>query len=136
MTSYISAVLRQRVRDRAGNRCEYCRIHEKYTLKRHEIDHVYAEKHGGETEAPNLCLSCAACNRYKSSDLCSLDPLSGDVVTLYNPRHDRWTDHFRLEGARIEPTTPQGRVTVRLFHLNDRERLIERERLVRIDDSL
>ena len=77
-------------------------------------------------------MSCVDCNRYKSSDLCSLDPLTGEIVALYHPRRDEWSKHFRLDGAQIEPLTPQGRVTVRLFHMNERERLEERSTLIRL----
>lgn len=124
--------LRHLIYEQAGGRCEYCLIHERYTLKIHEIDHIYAEKHGGETTDANLCLSCFDCNRYKGSDLCSFDSLSGEVVTLFHPRQHVWTDHFRLEGAVIEPLTSQGRVTVRLLRLNDPERVEERRRLIRL----
>lgn len=43
--SYISSSLRDFVFERANRRCEYCLLHNKYTMKRHEIDHIYAEKH-------------------------------------------------------------------------------------------
>ena len=43
---YIPEALRRLVRERANERCEYCLFHERYTVKRHEIDHIYAEKHG------------------------------------------------------------------------------------------
>lgn len=90
--TYISVDLKRRVYERSKSRCEYCLISEDFTVKRHEVDHIYAEKHGGDTVDANLCLSCAVCNRYKSSDLCSVDPSTGDVVTLFHPlwhRRDR-----------------------------------------------
>lgn len=124
--------LRERVVARAAGLCEYCRLDEQYTIKRHEVDHIYAEKHGGVTEESNLCLSCFDCNRYKGSDLCSLDPQSGELAALYHPRGDTWAEHFRLNGAVIEGISPQGRVTVRLLHLNDRGRLDERDLLIRL----
>lgn len=131
MTRVLGA-LRTRVIERAARRCEYCLLNEAYTIKRHEVDHVYAEKHDGQTIEENLCLSCIDCNRYKGSDLCSLDPETGDITALFHPRRDQWAQHFRLDGPRIVPLTPQARATVRMLHLNDRERLEERALLAAI----
>jgi len=89
----------------------------------HEIDHVVAEKHNGQTAAHNLCLSCWVCNRHKGSDLTSLDPQTGAITPLFHPRQDRWEDHFRLIGTGIAGITPQGRTTVRMLHFNDPDQL-------------
>jgi 5-methylcytosine-specific restriction endonuclease McrA len=96
------------------------------------IDHIVAEKHGGKTEAENLANSCVVCNQRKGSDLSSIDPETGHVVTLFHPRRDRWTDHFRLLGARIQPLTPAGRATERLLQLNHPDRVEERGRLIEL----
>ncbi len=130
--TYIPETLRQLIDYRVNGRCEYCLLHERYTIKRHEVDHIYAEKHGGETIEANLCLSCIDCNRYKGSDLASIDPLTGDIVRLYHPRRDVWDDHFVINAGRIEPQTAIGRVTVRLLRLNDPDRVDERARLLRL----
>src|SRR2546423_15706735 len=129
---YVPVALRRLVRARAGERCEYCLIAEGLTLAHHWVDHVIAEKHGGQTEEGNLALSCVLCNQHKGSDLTSIDPETGAITPLFHPRRDRWTDHFRLAGARIEPLTPTGRVTVRLLQLNHPDRIEERELLVRL----
>ena len=127
--TYIPAALRRLVRERAADRCEYCLIPESVTFAPHWIDHIVAEKHGGKTEADNLANSCVLCNQCKGSDLTSIDPASGEIVALFHPRHDRWTDHFRLVAGQIEPQTPVGRVTVRLLQLNQADRVEEREQL-------
>ena len=60
------------------------------------------------------------------------DPLYGrlsDFVVFFNPRLDRWTDHFRLDGIRIAFLTPVGEVTSRILDFNHIDRLIEREEL-------
>jgi hypothetical protein len=129
--TYIRQSLRQLVYDRANGRCEYCRLHAEDAFYPHEVDHIYAEKHGGETIENNLCLSCFECNRHKGSDLSSLDPESGEVVRLFHPRYDIWTEHFTLDGPSIKPLTPQGRVTVKLFQMNMPERILEREILIK-----
>jgi len=124
--TYIPAELRRLVRQRAGERCEYCLILEAMTLAAHEVDHVIAEKHGGRTDEENCALSCALCNAHKGSDLTSVDPETGAIVPLFHPRRDRWADHFWFAGARIEPLTPTGRVTVRLLQFNHPDRVQER----------
>ncbi|KAB2865067.1 MAG: HNH endonuclease [Anaerolineae bacterium] len=127
--AYISENLRQAIYERAHGRCEYCLYHEQFAMKPHEIDHIYAEKHGGETDEINLCLSCVDCNRYKGSNLCSLDIITGEIVPLFHPRKMKWDEHFRVIRGFIEPLTPQGRVTVQTLRLNDAERVAERLRL-------
>jgi len=67
--THIPAALRRLVRERAGERCEYCLIPESVTFSPHWIDHVVAEKHGGKTEAENLANSCVLCNQRKGSEL-------------------------------------------------------------------
>ena len=128
--TYVPAALRRFVRERAQDRCEYCLIPESATFAAHWIDHIVAEKHGGQTVAENLANSCVLCNQKKGSDLSSIDPDTGVLVALFHPRHDRWTDHFRLTAGRIQPLTATGRVTVRLLRLNDSERIEEREQLI------
>jgi hypothetical protein len=128
--SYIPESLRKLIIERAEGHCEYCRIHMNVAYLAHQIDHIYAEKHGGETSEDNLCLSCILCNRYKGSDLCSLDPQTGEISELFHPRREKWETHFKLEGERIVPLTAQGRVTVKLLQLNSEERLLERTLLI------
>lgn len=128
--THVPAELRRTVRLRARDCCEYCLIPELMTLAAHEIDHVIAEKHGGPTEADNLALACALCNGFKGSDLASLDAESGAIVPLFNPRRDRWTEHFRFDNGRIEPLTASARATARLLQLNHPDRIEERLLLI------
>ena len=129
MTSYVSADLRRLVAARADSLCEYCLIHEADTWFGCQIDHVISEKHGGQTSAENLAYACIFCNRAKGTDLGSIAEHSGDLVRFFNPRVDRWSDHFRISGARIEALTDIGAVTTRIFGFNSIERLLEREAL-------
>ena len=132
MTTSIPERLRRQVQERAHGRCEYCRIHESDMYYPHEPDHVIAEKHGGATSLENLAWSCFYCNRFKGSDLASIDPISRRVVTLFHPRTQRWHRHFRLNSALIEGMTASGRATVILLHLNDAERVAYRLGLMEI----
>ena len=131
--TYIPEKLREQILQKAESRCEYCRLQQKFAYHTHEIDHIYAEKHGGSTETDNLCLSCADCNRHKGSNLCSLDPDTGKIVALYHPRKAQWKDHFQiLDTGIIQPLTPEGRVTAKVLQFNRLELVVERERLIRL----
>ncbi len=56
---------------------------------------------------------------------------TGRLTPFFDPRRHRWAEHFRLDGPRIIPLTPEGRVTVAILQLNHPDRLIERQRLIR-----
>ncbi|MBL7041063.1 MAG: HNH endonuclease [Pirellulaceae bacterium] len=128
--TYIPAEVRRLVRERARERCEYCLIPESAVFVSHEVDHIVAEKHGGETETNNLALSCVLCNKHKGSDLTSIDPSTSDIVPLFHPRRNSWTEHFHVVDGRIEPLTATGRVTARLLQHNHPDRIEERELLL------
>lgn len=129
--SYISEILRRSTSERAKNCCEYCGLAEVDAFYTHEIDHIYAEKHGGATETTNLCLSCADCNRYKGSDLCSLDPETSEIIRLFHPRRDSWRDHFSIgNNGCILPLSGIERATAQLLHFNDPVRVFERKQLI------
>ena len=132
--TYIPAELHRLVTARAGYCCEYCHLSQDDASFTFHIEHVIAEKHGGKTTADNLCLSCPECNTFKGSDIASLDDLGGipTLSLLYNPRTQRWSDHFRLDGVSIEPLTPEGRVTVRILQMNRPEAVAERELFSRL----
>lgn len=127
---YVSTALRQAVRERAGGRCEYCLYPEEMSFLAFEVEHIVAEKHRGTTTADNLALACPYCNRFKGIDLGSLDPETGQLTPFFNPRAQRWAEHFRLDGARIVPLTPEGRVTVAILQLDHPDRILERQRLI------
>ncbi|MDB6021336.1 MAG: endonuclease [Pedosphaera sp.] len=126
MADAISQQLRREIRVRAGGRCEYCLILEALLLAGCEVDHIISRKHGGITELSNLALSCARCNRAKGTDVGSIHPGSGEFVRFFNPRQDRWSEHFGLEGVRIIGLTRIGHVTALLLRFNENERLLER----------
>jgi hypothetical protein len=127
--TYITVALRRLVIERANNQCEYCLIPATLSFFPHEIDHVIAEKHGGQTSIDNLALTCWRCNRHKGSDLGSFDPQTEDFYFLFNPRIQIWTEHFIENKNYIEGLTPEGRTTVKLLQFNIEERLAERQRL-------
>lgn len=90
--TYIPVELRRQVIERADRCCEYCLLHEEDNYIKHEVDHVIAEKHRGTTTLDNLCLSCFDCNRYKGSDIGSIDINTDTFTALFNPRTMIWED--------------------------------------------
>ena len=124
--TYIPAQLRRIVVERSNGCCEYCLRPELFSFSSHEIDHVIAEKHGGQTTEGNLAIACKLCNTQKGSDIASIDPKTDAITPLYNPRRDRWQEHFQCQNAELIPLTDRARTTIRLLQLNRHEILKER----------
>ena len=131
--TYIPLPLRRSVFDRAQGYCEYCLIPEALVLATHQVDHVIAEKHRGATNLENLALSCALCNQAKGSDIASIDEYTGAVEKLYNPRQEKWSEHFKMDmsSGEIVPLTSVGRVTIWLLQINRSQYLPERRLLMK-----
>ena len=132
MSAYIPDKLRQFVWQRAAGRCEYCRLPETDANHKHEPDHIIPRQHDGETTTANLALTCWRCNRHKGTNLGSFDPATRAFSLFFNPRTQVWEEHFRLEGALLQPLTPEARVTARILRFNDSLRVAERGALLRM----
>src|SRR5262245_57721685 len=89
----------EQVRSRAGEACEYCLLPQAASIIRFPIDHVIARQHGGPTELENLAPCCGRCNRFKGPNLAGIDPYTGAMTRLYNPRRDRWRRHLEWQDA-------------------------------------
>ena len=124
--TYISEALRREVVTRAKRFCEYCLLPDSLSFYAHEVDHVIALKHGGQTSLKNLAYACWRCNRYKGSDLGSFDPETQEFSFLFNPRHQIWDELFELEKDQILGMTPEGRTTARLLKFNTKDRVQDR----------
>lgn len=85
----------------------------------YHIEHIVARPHGGAKEPANLALACHLCNREKGLNLSGIDPDTGELTRLFNPRTDAWTEHFRLANSGfIVGLTPIGRTTADVFGMN------------------
>ncbi|MCB0200141.1 MAG: HNH endonuclease [Anaerolineae bacterium] len=117
----ISAEHQDRIRRQADNRCGYCQSHQKYVMGRLEIDHLIPRSKGGSNDEENLWLSCRLCNNAKRDQTHGVDPLTREVMPLYNPRTQAWSDHFIWsdDGVQIIGLTPCGRATVLALQLNN-----------------
>ena len=127
MSSEVSATQRRLVADRAYRVCEYCLVHEEDVYHGCEVDHILSVKHGGLTVVENLAYACFHCNRHKGTDLGSVSMRTETLVRFYNPRLDRWKEHFCWDESRIEAVTDIGEVTVRLLEFNHPERVTFRK---------
>ncbi len=99
--TFPSEDLRERVRQRAAARCEYCGKPELASAYPHHIEHIIARKHGGSSDQANLAWACFQCNVAKGTDIASYDTETGTLTPLYNPRTQSWSEHFELIDAAI-----------------------------------
>jgi hypothetical protein len=127
----MDSATRQLVRERGKDRCEYCQLHQKHDkFYRFHIEHIIPKKHRGIDDASNLALACYHCNLHKGSNLSGIDPETGSIVQLLNPRQQQWDDHFVFDGSAIRGLTPTGRATVIVFAMNAPIRLELRAELL------
>jgi MinD superfamily P-loop ATPase len=110
------------VHQRANNCCEYCQTCQRVIGQAMHIEHI--NPHGGD-HPDNLCLSCSSCNLSKAEAVEATDPVTGDIVPLFNPRLQVWSDHFEWfeDGAIVGGKTQVGRATVVRLRMN-RERIV------------
>ncbi|WP_219898752.1 HNH endonuclease [Phormidesmis priestleyi] len=104
---YISVEVVRQVREAAQNRCGYCLSPQFLVMARLEIEHLIPASKGGSSEESNLWLACPICNGYKADKTEAIDPETRESVSLFNPRSQVWTEHFRwIEGGlRVEGLT-------------------------------
>ena len=128
--TYIPKALRARVAAQGQYRCGYCLTQERIVGVPMDVEHIIPEALGGPTEEANLWLACSPCNTYKGDRVTGIDPLTGEVVSLFDPRRHVWQEHFAWVdgGAIIEGQTPHGRATMTTLHLN-RVTLVRARRL-------
>ncbi len=126
----MDAAVHQLVWQRAASRCEYCRLPQHAVDLTFHVEHIIARQHDGSDDPSNLCLSCDRCNLTKGPNLTSVDPETRQVVALFHPRQDAWSEHFELRDFDIVGKTPAGRATVRLLRMNDARRRELRLRLI------
>lgn len=120
----ISESTKTQVRERAGNQCEYCQLHQEDSpLAVLHIEHIIPKKHGGSDEMDNLALACIDCNLHKGSNLTGIDPQTNEVTELFHPRSQRWDEHFAWNGITIVGQTSVGRTTVRVLNMNSDDQL-------------
>jgi hypothetical protein len=115
------------VQMRAGERCEYCRMHQALQGATFHVEHIVPTARGGTSELDNLAWCCPSCNLSKSDRIEAVDPDDGATVPLFNPRGDSWAEHFRWEGFILIGQTPLGRATAIALNFNQARRVLIRQ---------
>ena len=117
----ISEKIREQVRSEAREKCEYCRTSSRVTGIPLVIDHIIPLSAGGDNERENLAASCYRCNEFKGAKTHGNDPVTGEIVPLFNPSRQRWSEHFIWGngGTHIVGVTPTGRATAIALRLNN-----------------
>ncbi len=121
--SSISKSLRQQVINEAGYRCEYCRTSSRLIGMPLVMDHILPSSLGGSDERENLAACCYRCNEFKGAKIKANDPVTNESISLFNPRLQRWLDHFQWAngGTHIIGITAIGRGTVLALRLNNED---------------
>src|SRR5690348_13130641 len=112
---------------RAGNRCEYCRMHQCLQGATFHVEHIQPRAHGGTSEPENLALACPTCNLRKSDRRSVDDVVSGSTVCLFHPRHHIWSEHFAWDGYYLIGLTEIGLGTILALNLNHDRRILIRQ---------
>ena len=132
MAGEVSENLRVRLAERAFRVCEYCLVHEDDLYHGCEVEYIRSVKHDGADVKENLAIVCFHCIRHKGSDLGSIAGTSGVLTRFFNPRIDRWSEHFQEHDGGIDGLTEIGEVTVRILEFNHPERVARRRALAEV----
>ncbi len=117
----ISKDLDAKIRRQAKNRCGYCLNPQDLIPFKLEIEHLYPQALGGKTVESNLWLACRECNAHKATKIKAIDRLTQKTVKLFNPRQQKWYEHFEFsqDFSEIIGKTPCGRATVDALQMNN-----------------
>jgi hypothetical protein len=61
------------------------------------------------------------CNRFEGPNVAGVDPETNEIVRLFHPRHDTWSEHFEGDGPKLKGRTQVERVTTAVLAINDPE---------------
>lgn len=131
---YIPEEVRRNVAEAARYRCGYCLTPQDFTAMPMHIEHIIPVAQGGVSTEENLWLACALCNGHKGVQTQHLDPDTGQIVRLFDPRRQAWTEHFQWseDGSMIQGRTSCGRATVLALQLNNEHLTRARRRWVAV----
>ncbi len=128
----VTPAQRQVVFARARGRCEYCHTPDGFVPGSFAVEHIVPRSKGGKTTLANLALSCPACNGHKYNKVEGSEPLTSQHVRLFNPRKQRWSEHFTWSNdfTLIIGLTPIGRATIETLRMNQQKMVNLRRLLV------
>jgi HNH endonuclease len=117
---YVPKALRDKITKQAKHRCGYCLSQELIIGMAMTVDHIIPSSIGGENVEKNLWLACVTCNDTKNNRTHEIDPVTGNLVVLFNPRTQIWIEHFEWseDKSLVIGKTPTGNATVIALNLN------------------
>ena len=120
MSEHIPSALRREVTERAADCCEYCLTQERFSCDPLTMDHIVPRILDGPTESANLAAACYGCNQHKSLLMTAIDPATGELALLFNPRQQAWEEHFTWSNdfTVVLGLSATGRATVVALQLN------------------
>lgn len=132
MAVYIPEGIKAQIANSDRDCCCYCLTTAANSGISLTYDHIQPVSKGGETSFENVCLACRSCNEFKSNLTEAIDPLTGESFTLFNPRKQKWSDHFtwNIDATRVEGKTATGRATVVCLRMNNSVVVVARKRWV------
>jgi 5-methylcytosine-specific restriction endonuclease McrA len=116
----VTTRVRHSVAKRAHECCEYCQGQVHFSGDPYVIEHITPKSRGGTGDLGNLAFACSGCNSFKYNKTSAEDPVTGEIVPLFNPRQSSWNEHFAWsqDFTLIIGLTPSGRATVEALQLN------------------
>lgn len=120
MSVYIPVALKQQVKQHFDYCCAYCQSAEQLMAVTFEIEHITPLTKGGQSTLSNLCLACPTCNRYKGVKQHVKDLQTKEIVSLFHPQKEIWTEHFTWikQACQIKGLTATGRATIESLKMN------------------
>ena len=121
----IPRIVRQQVRERAFDRCEYGQHPASHSCAPFVCEHVLPRVRGAGDTVSELAWACPACNSHKYAKTHAFDSQTRRLIPLFNPRRQRWARHFAWgeDFMVISGRTATERVTVEALRLNRPELL-------------
>jgi hypothetical protein len=118
--TYIPIAIQRSIIALSKDYCEYCIIPAAFATDFYNFDHITPVSKDGLTELRNLARCCSICNGHKHDKIAYIDPLTQQPCRLYNPRQDKWADHFQwsIDDLRLVGKTAIGHTTIALLQLN------------------
>ena len=132
---YIPIAFQRKLLELSKGYCEYCVLPSNFSTDFFHHEHIIPLILDGKTELENLARSCGICNNNKQDKVKHNDPLTKQLMRLYHPRKDVWTDHFQWsdDDLHIVGLTPIGRATIDLLKLN-RTNAVNLRKLLKMAD--
>ncbi|MEM9846323.1 MAG: HNH endonuclease signature motif containing protein [Bacteroidota bacterium] len=127
-----SKKVKNAVAERANYICEYCICPLLLSSFPFSVEHIVPIVKEGSNEMDNLAFACQGCNNFKYTLTEAIDPITGQLAPIYNPRKDAWKEHFKWNDDFTEMLgiSPTGRATISKLKLN-REGVVNQRKLLK-----